>query len=679
MLENKQYANWQVHKDQQNILWLMMDRQGASVNTINAGVVLELDEIINQVANDKSIIGVIIGSAKKQGFIAGADIQQFTQFKDAEEAFNLVRQAQLVYDKLEQLSIPTVAMIDGFCLGGGTELVLACRYRVAEDGEKTRIGLPEIKLGIHPGWGGTIRLPKLIGAPNALELILTGRAVSAKAAAKMGFVDVAVPRRQLKRAAVAYVLEKPPQHRATRLQALTNQRFVRPLIAKKLNQSLKQKVNREHYPAPYIVVENWLKYGVDGNAGMINEAKSIANLFLSNTGKNLVRVFFLQDRLKGLAKGIEFNPRHVHVIGAGTMGGDIAAWCAANGLQVTLQDREPKYIEPAIKRAYELFNYKFKLPREAQAAMDRLTPDPQGLGVSRADVVIEAIYENLQAKQAIFKEIEPKLKPNAILATNTSSIPLDELNQVLANPGRLVGIHFFNPVAKMMLVEVVQGKRTDPQVVKEAMAFVRKIDRLPLPVSSQPGFLVNRILMPYLMEGMALLNEGYSKETIDHAAVDFGMPMGPIELADTVGLDVCLSVAENLVGHYGGEVPEKLRTMVKNGELGRKSGKGFYIYHQGKPVRDKSNPKETPSSDVTDRLIGRMLNEAVACLREKVVGDADLLDAGMIFGTGFAPFLGGPMHYIKSRGAKSVEQMLNALAQRYGDRFKPDPGWQDLT
>jgi 3-hydroxyacyl-CoA dehydrogenase/enoyl-CoA hydratase/3-hydroxybutyryl-CoA epimerase len=676
-MAEKKYQNWQLEKDKRDILWLYFDKKNSAVNVLSAEVLEELGEIIEKIEQDSTLKGLILASAKKSGFIAGANIEEFSKFKDEQDAFELVRKVQIYFQRIEALKIPTVAIIDGFCLGGGTELALSYRYRVAEDGPKTRIGLPEVLLGVNPGWGGTVRLPRLIGAPAAMDLILTGRTVSGRAAAKLGIVDVAVPRRQLKRAACYYVLQKPKPHEASFLQKLSNASVIRPIVARQIYKTLRKKVKRDHYPAPYAIVDNWVKNGVYGEQAFIDEAKTIAHFFFHPTSKNLVRVFFLQERLKGLSKGVKFSPRHVHVIGAGTMGGDIAAWCALNGLHVTLQDREPKYIAPAIKRAYELFKEKLKTPREIQAAMDRLFADPEGYGIKKADIIIEAIFENLEAKQKLFQDIERKAKPDAILATNTSSIPLDEINQVLTHPERLVGIHFFNPVAKMKLVEVVEGEKTSPEIFKEALAFVRRIDRLPLPVKSSPGFLVNRMLMPYLMEGMVLLNEKVPPEEIDRAAVNFGMPMGPIELADTVGLDICLSVAENLSKHFNIPVPERLREMVKNKELGRKTGKGFYVYKDGRPIKNPSKQgHETP--DLADRLILPMLNEGVACLREGVVADADLLDAGMIYGTGWAPFRGGAMHYVKNHGKEAIKQKLIALQQKYGDRFKPDQGWESV-
>ena len=559
MLTNTTYQNWKLAVDTDHILHLTIDRANTPVNSMSAEVFDELSDIIDKINQDPSLVGVIISSAKSSGFIAGADIEQFTQLKTKEQAFDLIRKGQLILNKLEAVKVPTVAMIKGFCLGGGLELVLACRYRVAEDGPKTVLGAPEVKLGIHPGWGGTVRLPQLIGILPAMDLNLSGRTVNARAAGKMGLVDAAVPDRELLRAARSYVLNKPAPHHSGKMDIVMNIAFLRPFVARMLYKRLAAKIDKHHYPAPYAIVDNWVRDGASGDNAMLNEAKSISDLLVGETSKNLVRVFFLQTQMKGLAKGAPFKAKHIHVIGAGTMGGDIAAWCALRGMTVTLQDRAPEFIAPAIKRAYTLYQKKLKLPRLVQAVMDRLMPDVTGEGIRKADVIIEAISEKLEIKQALYKQLEPQMKPDAILATNTSSLPLDDLNTVLKNPERLVGIHFFNPVAMMQLVEVVYGEKTDPKVVDNAISFVRSIDRLPLPVKSKPGFLVNRVLMPYIMEAVALMQEGVSAPTIDKAAVKFGMPMGPIELADTVGLDICLSVADILAGHYGEKVPDNLR------------------------------------------------------------------------------------------------------------------------
>ena len=446
------------------------------------------------------------------------------------------------------------------------------------------------------------------------------------------------------------------------------------LLAKVLRQQVAKKISKDHYPAPFAVIDLWEREGGFDERAYLKEADSVEQLITkTDTASNLIRVFFLRERMKAFAKGSDFKARHVHVIGAGVMGGDIAAWCALRGLHVTLQDQSYDKIAPVIGRAYTLFKKKLRKPRPIQAAMDRLVADPDGHGIGRADVIIEAVFENLDVKQTIMKQVEARAKPDAIIATNTSSIPLDEINVVMEKPERLVGIHFFNPVAKMDLVEVVSSEKTSEEISHNACAFVNQISRLPLPVKSSPGFLVNRVLMPYLMECVQLLDEGYRPEVVDQAAKSFGMVMGPVELADTVGMDVCLAVAENLTAHFGGKVPQKLRDMVAAGKLGRKSGEGFYRYKNGKPVKQKTTG-HSDDKEIAQRLILRMVNEAASCLREGVVADADLLDAGMIFGTGFAPFRGGPMHYAQQFGHDKLNELFTKLETQYGERFKADAG-----
>lgn len=671
------FKNWRIEEDKDQILWVYFDKEDAPVNTMNRAVLEELSAVVDLLAADKTHKGVVIASAKKTGFIAGADIKIFTQFKDIDEASAVVLQAQDILARLEALKMPTVAMIDGFCLGGGLELSLACRYRVAEESNKTRIGLPEVKLGICPGWGGTVRLPRLIGAPAALNIILNGSTVSGKVAAKLGIVDAAVPRRQLVHAARYYILTKPAPHKPTFTQSLSNQTLVRQLLAMYMRKQVKSKVSPSHYPAPFLVIDNWEHEGVATDSAFKREAKSCAKLFFSDTCQNLVRVFFLQERLKGLAKETTFKPQRLHVIGAGTMGGDIAAWCALQGMDVTLQDLEPRFIAPAIKRAYKLFKEKLKEPNLVQQAMDRLVPDVNGNGISGADIIIEAVIEDLEVKQKTFKMLEEKAQPHAVLATNTSSIPLDEINTVMRQPERLVGIHFFNPVAKMLLVEVVKGERTSNETMDKAMSFVRKIDRLPLPVKSSPGFLINRILMPYLMEAMELIKEGVPITAIDKAMKDFGMPMGPITLADTVGLDICLSVAKHLGKYYNAPIPKALEDMVAQKKLGRKTGEGFYKYDKnGKQIKPAAAPYDKPLDTISNRLVLRMLNEAFACLHEGVVADGDLLDAGMVYGTGFAPFRGGPIHYAKSQGINELFEQYVKQCEAKGEATPSKEVWE---
>ncbi len=679
-MSKQQYKNWKLETDEENIVWLHFDKAGSGTNVFSSDVFTEFSEILDQLPDMKPT-GLIILSDKESGFIAGANIEEFTQLESKEAALDFIKKGQSAFDKLEAFSFPTLSLINGFCLGGGMEMALACDYRIALDDPKTRLGLPEVLLGIHPGWGGTMRLPRLIGAPAAMDLMLSGRTVNARAAKKMGIVDRIVAQRHLKRAAKTLILKRPEISKQSKLTALANTRFARPLLAKYLRKQVAKRAAPAHYPAPYAMIDLWEKYAGDDQTMLMEEAVSVSRLVYEGTAQNLVRVFLLQERLKSLGKGSDFKPKHVHVIGAGIMGGDIAAWCAFKGMTVTLQDREPRFIAPAVKRAHALFKKRLKVPYLVQAAKDRLIPDHKGLGVKNADVVIEAIIENKEAKQALFSQLEPLLKPETILATNTSSIPLDELSETLKQPDRLVGIHFFNPVAKMQLVEIVEGNNTSEENKIKAAKFCRSIDRLPLPVKSAPGFLVNRILMPYLMEAVILLEEGVPAKVIDKAATDFGMPMGPILLADTVGLDICLSVAEILGAALGLSVPDALRDKVKAGDLGVKSGKGFYQYQNGKQIKSKSDDanKTSYSEDITDRLILKMLNESIACLREGVIEDMDLVDVGMIFGTGFAPFRGGPMHYMEQRGREVVIDRLNEFEKLYGDRFAPDAGWKTVS
>lgn len=670
-------THWKKHEDADHIIWLGLDRANAGANTINDEVLTELDAHIEEIKYQDNLKGLVIYSCKDKGFILGADVTTFTELDTPERTETFLRKGQTVFSKLESVTIPTVAMIDGFCLGGGMELALACDYRVVSDADSTRLGLPEIKLGFHPGWGGLVRLPQLIGGFNALsQVILTGSMIRAKRAKKLGMVDEVVPLRQLKRATRHFIMNKPPKHKPSFVQSLDKLAPVRMLMAALLRKEVAKKARKEHYPAPYAVIDFWEKETKADDMAYVKEADSVVKLVLDNdTAKNLIRIFFLRERMKAFAKASSFKAKHVHVIGAGVMGGDIAAWCAKQGLTVTLQDTSYERIAPAIGRAHKLYKKTLKKTRPIQAAMDRLVADPEGDGIRRADVIIEAVFENLEVKQEIFKRVEAEAKPDAIIATNTSSIPLDEISTAMKKPARLVGIHFFNPVARMELVEIVCSDKTKRAVKEDAEAFVNQISRLPLPVKSSPGFLVNRVLMPYLLECIQLLDDGYAPEAIDEAAKAFGMMMGPVELADTVGLDVCLAVAQNLTEHFGGEVPKRIREMVDVGKLGKKSGEGFYKYVKGKAVKHKhahKNATSTHNEEIAHRLILRMVNEAAACLREGVVEDADLLDAGMIFGTGFAPFRGGPMHYANAFGQDKLNASFAELETQFGERFKQD-------
>ena len=670
--------NWNIEQHE-GVCLLTLNKIESSQNVLSAAILEELEQAVDKVGQ-LSPTGLIIQSGKENGFIAGADVSEFSKVESTEQAMGFVSHAHTVLNRIEQFSFPTVAMINGHCLGGGLELALACDYRVACDAPSIRLGLPEVMLGIHPGFGGTVRLIETCGVPSAMDLILSGRTVVPKVAAKMGFVDLAVPERQLRRAANHMIIKKPAVRKATGWQSWLNFGLLRPLMAQVLQRKVAARAARQHYPAPYAVIDLWKEHGGERNAMLTAEQRSASELVTTPTSRNLVKVFFLQEKLKGLGKSSEQSKKadRVHVVGAGVMGGDIAAWCALKGLYVTIQDQNPDALARASSRAHQLFKRKLRDSILVQSAMDRFQPDLAGTGVSRADVIVEAIFENADAKMELFTELEKKAKADAVLATNTSSIPIETLCNALATPSRLVGLHFFNPVAKMQLVEIVSGEQTAPQVATQATAFATQIGRLPLPVKSSPGFLVNRILMPYLMEAVEMHKEGVPNTVIDKVATNFGMPMGPIILADTVGLDICQHVARNLIDSYGGEVPEVLSSKVEAGKLGKKSGEGFYRWAKGKPEKAKAPKEYVAPADLEQRLVFRYLNETVACLNEAIVENPAHADGGLIFGTGFAPFRGGPINYIADQGQSAMHKKLEALHQKYGDRFKPDSGWTDL-
>ena len=666
--------DWKSETDNQGILWLTLDMQDSATNLLSTSILEQLDQLVDQISTDRPS-AVILQSGKSSGFIAGADVKEFLQVTNKQEALIMIKRGQNVFNRIESLSCPTVVMIEGFCMGGGTELALACDYRVALDDSSTKIGLPEIKLGIHPAFGGAVRSTAIINPLKSLELMLTGRALSARQAKSIGLVDLVQPKRQIKRAAQQLALFPPGKRRMPVSGKILSLPGIRNLLAGYMKKQVAKKAPRQHYPAPYALLDLWCNYYGRKKRMMEEEANSVARLIQGNTVRNLIRVFFLQTRLKALGNKIDLPLNHIHVIGAGIMGGDIAAWCALRGYRVTLQDREPKYLENAMKRANQLFRKKLRTPHERNAALDRLIPDCNGYGVEKADVVIEAIFEDKAAKQAVYKDIEPRMKPEAVLATNTSSIPLEILAKGLTDSKRLIGIHFFNPVAMMPLVEIVKTSKTSEQIIRQAVAFTLHIGKLPLPVKSAPGFLVNRILMPYLVEAVTLFEEGVSPEAIDQAALDFGMPMGPVELADTVGLDICHSVAENLANTYGTNVPAVLGQYVEANKLGRKTGRGFYQYKKGKPVKN-NNADLGDQKAIQNRLVYRMLNESAACVDEKIIDDRNLLDAGIIFGTGFAPFRGGPLNYSLDEGLDTITESMKQYASKYGERFNPVKGWK---
>lgn len=635
--------NWRFQRDVENLGWLTIDTPGAPVNTLSREAIMELEQLVErfeELAQTGELAGVILLSGKDSGFIAGADVSEFDAMSDFSVLPEALRRTHALFARIENLKIPVVAGIHGFCLGGGLELALACHYRVAVNDDKTRIGFPEVNLGIFPGFGGTGRSIRQAGPVDAMQIMLTGRMLKAGAARGMNLVDKLVRHRDMLRwEARKAVLGKKASTAAGLAKRVMAVGPLRGYVAGKMREQARKKARPEHYPAPYALIDLFEKHGNDWQAMIRGEIDAFVPLMGSDTATNLRRVFFASEALKKQGiKGARFA--RVHVIGAGVMGGDIAAWCALRGMSVTLQDLDMERIKPALDRGKKLFKKRLKKKHEVDAAVMRLEADPQGKGVARADVIIEAVVEKLEVKQAIFGGLEGKLKPGAIMATNTSSIELERIAEALKDPARLIGLHFFNPVAQLPLVEVIRSTfNTDAEIGKGA-AFALAIGKSPVVVKSAPGFLVNRVLMPYMLGAVERVERGESKELLDAAAVAFGMPMGPIELMDTVGLDVGRSVATEL-GHA---VPEnsKFDTLIKAGKLGRKTGEGFYKWVDGKAQKGET-PTHADLAGLGRELVKPLVDMTEVVVAEGVVANEGLADIGVILGTGFAPFLGGPL------------------------------------
>jgi len=637
---SQKWQHWRLSRDEQGIAWLVLDKAGENANSLSKAVMAELGSVLDHL-NVEPPKALVIRSGKEAGFIAGADISEFDELQSTEAAKAMVARGWNLFNRLAAVRYPTLALVKGHCLGGGLELALACRTILVVDEPGTRLGLPEVMLGIFPGWGGMLRLPQRVGPSAALDMMLTGKTLDAKRAKRLGLADECVPPRVMESAARMLALNPPARRPLPLLQRLLNGPL-KGVVASQARKQVAKRARPEHYPAPYAIIDLWAKH--HGNAVAASEITE--RIVTSNTARNLVRVFRLQERLKSFGKSDaagDFKVRRVHVVGAGVMGGEIAAWCALRGLTVTLQDQDMDRIAPAMKRAYELFGKRIRDKLLRRSAMDRLIPDPDGQGARHADVIIEAIFENLEAKQALFKQLEALARPDALIATNTSSLRIEQIRETMVRPERLLGIHFFNPVSKMPLVEVVGAEGTDPIALARAAAFVRTIDRLPLPVKSAPGFLVNAVLAPYMLEAMRCVDEGISPETVDEAALAFGMPMGPMELIDTVGLDIAMAAGKQLGGTT--QVPRCLEEKISQGDLGRKTGRGFYPYVKGRA--QKGTAGSVPAG-LAQRLVTPLVERSQKLVEEGIVADADLADAGVIFGTGFAPFTGGPLNYRKS-------------------------------
>jgi 3-hydroxyacyl-CoA dehydrogenase/enoyl-CoA hydratase/3-hydroxybutyryl-CoA epimerase len=665
--------DWTFTVDYEGIAWAVFDRKGESMNSLGRRPTEELDLIVKTVEDAKAgeIKGLVLISGKDSSFIAGADIREFDGYDTEDKIKDAVKETLGLFDRIERLPVPVVAAMHGYCLGGGLELVMACDWRIADREEGTRFGFPEVKLGLFPGLNGTVRALKLAGPIDGMSAMLTARMLRPTAARAMGFVDQLVPtRHRLRWAARKAVLQKRRSKGAPWWKRAMLKQPVRGMLAKQMRTKTAAKIREDHYPAPFRLIDLFERYGDDPARMRVAETEMFAPLMVSETSRNLRRVFRLSEMLKDASPKGGFKPRKVHVIGAGTMGADIAAWCVVSGMQASIQDLDAGQIEKALRRAKGLFKKRLRGKTAIDSAVARLIADPDGKEIKHADVVIEAIVEKLDVKQKLFAELEKQMKPGAVLATNTSSLKLEDIAKPLADPGRLVGLHFFNPVSQLPLVEVVRGKKSRKEEVGKACAFVTAINKLPLIVKSCPGFLVNRVLAPYMMEAVRLYQDGQPREKIDQAALKFGMPMGPMELMDMVGLDICNKVGEELdiapkpkkgskskaTKKSTAKPDNVLAALVKQGKLGKKTGEGFYVWADGKPKREEASYDDAELDRLGAELIKPMLDEAERAAADKVVESADHVDAGVIFGTGFAPFRGGPLHYRHSTDARASDK-----------------------
>jgi 3-hydroxyacyl-CoA dehydrogenase/enoyl-CoA hydratase/3-hydroxybutyryl-CoA epimerase len=696
--------------------FLIFDRPGEKVNVLNAPIVAVLEILLDQAAHDKNVRGLVVTSAKPGSFIAGADVREIEGLQSVQDAEQASRKGQRLFDALERLPFPVVAAINGTCLGGGTELALACHFRVAADDRRTEIGLPEVRLGIVPGWGGTQRMPRRVGLPRALDLVMTGRSLSARRALKAGLVDAVAPPEYLLEMAEKIVREAADGKRRPRrmfndqlLSRLNPVRRIQIAVTAHLaRRRLKAKLNERHYPAPFRALDAivyGLRHGME--AGLQREMMALGQLAAGATCKNLVSLFFLQQAARkgsGVEEGAS-RPRDLRsaaVLGAGAMGGGIAQALARAGITVRLKDIAPEALSHGMRTAYDLNRADLRkrriTGREFDQRMALVQPMLDYSGVRRADVVIEAVVESVEIKQKVVREIEAATPEGTIFATNTSSLPISEIAARAERPQDIVGMHFFNPVHRMPLVEVVRGAQTSGEAIATVVALAKRMGKTPVVVGDAPGFLVNRILMTYLGEALILLEEGARIEEIDRTMVDFGMPMGPFGVLDQVGIDVAAHVATVLAEAFRDRAPRStaLQVLKEKGWLGRKAGRGFYLYRGGAQGSGDGRPKaggadrggtshevnvgvysltstrERMSLDpapTESRLVLPMINEAVRCLEEGIASSPADVDLAMVMGTGFPPFRGGLLRHADSLGLTAVVQGLEILSERHGKRF----------
>ena len=700
-------VSYQLRPD--GLAFLIFDRAREKVNVLNSSLVAVLELLIDKAAGDRNVRGLIVASAKEGSFIAGADIREIESLRSAQDAENAARRGHRLFSSLERMPFPVVAAINGTCLGGGTELALACHFRVAADWQRTEIGLPEVRLGILPGWGGTQRLPRLVGVAAALDLILTGRSLNARQARAIGLVDAVASPEHLLEAAERLVGEAVARRRKPRrrlgdspLARLDPLRAARTaLVVGTARRRLRKRLIESHYPAPFCAlaaVSAGLQRGME--EGLRREAELLGRLVTGGTSRNLVAIFTMQQEARRSSgadhKGV--RPREVRaagVIGAGIMGGGIAQALARAGIPVRLKDIDINSLARGMKTAYDLGRKEVRrkrIPqREFDCRMDRILPTLDYSGLLRCEVIVEAVVESTEVKRRVLADLESFMPEGFVFATNTSSLPIERIAAGCRRPDTVVGMHFFNPVQKMPLVEVIRAPATSDEAVATVVALSRRIGKTPVVVADAPGFLVNRILMAYLGEALLLLEEGARIEQVDRAMVEFGMPVGPFAVLDQVGLDVAAHVAAVLTEAFREQAPRAtaLQIMCEKEWLGRKSGRGFYLYGDGRPGREGDGAEPgRPNDDVygllaarrrrtldagaiESRLVLPMVNEAARCLEAEIVRTPAEVDLAMVMGTGFPPFRGGLLHHADGLGLTTVVRGLEVLASHHGHRFQP--------
>ncbi len=679
---------------------LTFDLPGEKVNKFSTPVMQEFDEMLDSLSTRKDLDCLLIQSGKKSIFIAGADINEIENIYDPEDGYNVSRLGQDIFNKVANLPFPTISVINGACMGGGTEMALACTYRLASDHPKTKIALPEVNIGVFPGWGGTQRLPALIGLQRSLDIILTGRNLDAGRALRSGLIDKIIPKELVLETGLQFAHDvidgKNVLARSKRKQKglfpvlLEKNPLGRALVFRMAGKAV-LKTTKGHYPAPLealkVIKKSW---GKSLQKGLEIEARSFGKIIGSAISKNLIKIFFWTEAVKkqtGVAKAdVQTLPvNKAAALGAGVMGGGIAQLFAGRNMPIRVKDLNNEAVAKAYEQAAGVLKGKLKRRRitklEFGQILSRITSTIDYSGFRKTDFIVEAIVEDLNIKKKVFAELENHIREDTIVVSNTSSLLINDMAVAFQRPERFAGMHFFNPVHMMPLVEVIRGNKTSDETIATTFKLAKSLGKTPVLVNDGPGFLVNRLLVPYMVEAVSLLEEGISIKHIDRIIESFGMPMGPIELFDEVGIDVAFKVAKILSQSMGDRMADSpvLEKMIADGRLGKKSKKGFYIY-QGKkknPAPDMSKfITATKKVDISDeelvqRMIYPMINEAARCLEDKIVTRPQDVDLAMIFGTGFAPFRGGLLSYADSESVTKVHDTLDKFSTTYGPRFKP--------